>query len=69
MQSAKSGDDTVRKQLQGIAVMLLSILLMLGFDSIGIKYVFDLSLHWSTIFRVIGIIGFIMVFRKDNNKQ
>ena len=59
----------MRKQLQGIAVMLLSILLMLGFDSIGIKYVFDLSLHWSTIFRVIGIIGFIMVFRKDNNKQ
>ena len=59
----------MRKQLQGIAVMLLSILLMFGFDSIGIKYVFDLSLHWSTIFLVIGIVGFIMVFRKDNNKQ
>ena len=58
----------MRKQLQGIAVILLSILLMLGFDSMGIKYVFDLSLHWSTIFLVIGIIGFIMVFHKDNNK-
>ena len=59
----------MRKQLQGIAVILLSILLVLGFDSIGITYVFDLSLHWSTIFLVLGIIGFIMVFRKDNHKQ
>ena len=52
------------QQLQGIAVMLLSILLILGFDSIGEKYVFDLSLHWSTVFMAIGIWGFAMVFRK-----
>ena len=54
----------MNQQLQGIAVMLLSILLILGFDSIGEKYVFDLSLLWSTIFMAIGILGFAMVFHK-----
>ena len=54
----------MNQQLQGIAVMLLSILLILGFDSICEKYVFDLSLPWSTIFMAIGILGFAMVFHK-----
>ena len=56
--------NNMNQQLQGIAVMLLSILLILGFDSIGEKYVFDLSLLWSTIFMAIGILGFPMVFHK-----
>ena len=56
--------NNMNQQLQGIAVMLLSILLILGFDSIGEQYVFDLSLPWSTIFMAIGILGFAMVFHK-----
>lgn len=58
----------MERQLKGIAVILLSILLILGFDSIGSgwsTYVFDLSLHWSTVFMGIGLIGFLMVFKKD----
>ena len=54
----------MNQQLQSIAVMLLSNLLILGFDSIGEKYVFALSLLWSTIFMAIGILGFPMVFHK-----
>ena len=55
----------MNRQLQGIAVILFSIMLILGFDSIGIKYVFDLSLHWSTVFMVMGILGFAWVFCKN----
>ena len=54
----------MKQQLQGIAVLLLSMMLILGFDSIGEHYVFDLSLHWSTIFMAIGILGFAMVFHE-----
>ena len=31
--------------MQGIALILMSILLLLGFDPIGMEYVFDLSLR------------------------
>lgn len=37
----------MKKQLQGIAIILISILLMIGF---GDKAVFDLSFHWDCIF-------------------
>lgn len=56
----------MRRQLQGIAVMLLSMILILGFNSIGVKYVFDLSLHWSRVFMIIGILGFVISFRKGD---
>ena len=59
----------MKRQLQGIAVILLSILFTLGFDSAGWKYVFDLSMHWSHIFMITGILGAAMVFwksKKDN---
>jgi len=58
----------MEKQLKGIATMLLSIVLILGFDGIDrswATYVFDLSLHWSTVFMGIGVVGFLMVFHKD----
>lgn len=57
------------RQIKGIAVILLSIMLILGFDSIDrnwSKYVFDLSLHWSTVFMGIGLVGFLMVFNTDS---
>ena len=52
----------MKKQLQGIAIILISILLMLGF---GNEPVFDLSLRWSVIFTIIGIVGGIMTFLPD----
>ena len=52
----------MRKQIQGIALILFSILLTLTFEVMDIKYVFDLSVYWVHIFIVIGIAGIIMVF-------
>jgi len=49
----------MKKQLQGIAVILLSILFMLGF---GNTPFFDLSFRWSAIFAAVGIAGAIMTF-------
>ena len=53
------------RKIKGLALMLLSILFIVGFDSIDqswATYVFDLSLQWSTVFMGIGLIGFLMIF-------
>ncbi len=52
----------MKKQLQGIAIILVSILLMLGF---GNAPFFDLSFRWSSIFAIIGIAGAAMTFLPD----
>ena len=52
----------MKKQLQGIALILISILLMLGY---GNAPVFDLSFRWSLIFSIIGIVGVVMTFLPD----
>ena len=54
--------DCMKKQLQGIAIILVSILLMLGF---GNAPVFDLSFRWSVIFTIFGIVGAVMTFLPD----
>ena len=54
--------DFMKKQLQGIALILISILLMLGY---GNAPVFDLSFRWSLIFSIIGIVGVVMTFLPD----
>ena len=52
----------MKKQLQGIAIILVCILLMLGF---GNAPFFDLSFRWSLIFSIIGIAGAAMTFLPD----
>ena len=52
----------MKRQLQGIAVILFSILLMLGY---GNAPFFDLSFRWSLIFSIVGIIGAVMTFLPD----
>ena len=52
----------MKKQLQGIALILVSILLMLGF---GHTPFFDLSFRWSLIFGIVGIVGAVMTFLPD----
>ena len=52
----------MKKQLQGIAIILVSILLMLGF---GNAPFFDFDFRWSLIFSVIGIMGAVMTFLQD----
>ena len=51
----------MKKQLQGIAIILVSILLMLGF---GNEPVFDFSFRWSAVF-AIGVAGAVMTFLPD----
>lgn len=52
----------MKKQLQGLALILVAILLMLGY---GNAYFFDTSFNWSLIFTVIGIAGVAMAFLPD----
>lgn len=59
----------MRKQLQGIALILFSILLTITFEAMDIIYVFDLSIEWVHIFLVIGISGIIMVFSEPKNVE
>lgn len=49
----------MKNQLQGIALILVSIMLMLGYGNTAF---FDLSFRWSLLFSIIGIIGAVMVF-------
>lgn len=55
----------MRRQLQGIALILMSILLLLGFDRIGMEYVFDLSLQWAHLFMLLGVAGVVLAFWKE----
>lgn len=56
----------MRRQLQGISVILFSILLMLGY---GHEPVFDFSFHWSAVFTCMGLFGLGLTFCKDNANQ
>ena len=52
----------MKKQLQGIALILVSILLMLGFGNVPF---FDLDFGWSLIFSIVGIVGAVVTFFPD----
>lgn len=54
--------DCMKRQLQGIAIILVSILLMLGF---GNEPVIDFSFRWSVVFTIIGIAGVATTFLPD----
>lgn len=49
----------MKRQLQGIAIILVCILLMLGF---GNEPVFDFSFRWSVVFAAGGIVGTVITF-------
>lgn len=52
----------MKKQLQGIALILVSILLMLGY---GNAFFFDLDFRWALVFSIVGIAGVVMTFLPD----
>ena len=56
----------MKRQLQGIALILIGILLMIGY---GNAPFFSLSFRWSLIFTIIGIVGIIMTFLPDKKKR
>ena len=55
----------MRRQLQGIALILVSILMMIGS---GDQAFFDLDFGWSMIFKIVGITGVVMNFLPDKKK-
>ena len=69
MKSDSIKETTVKRQLQGIAIILFSILLTVTFNSVGWKYVFDLSLYWAHIFMITGIVGLVMVFVPEHKDE
>lgn len=52
----------MKKRLQGIAIILVCILLMLGF---GNEPVIDFGVRWSVVFSAGGIVGAVMTFLPD----
>jgi len=56
----------MKRQLQGIALILVSILFMLGF---GNAPFFDFSfIDWSVVFGAVGIAGLVLTFMSGNSK-
>lgn len=55
----------MRKQLQGISLILVSILLTIAY---GDRWIFDLDFDWSMIFSLSGIAGCVMTFLPDKKK-
>lgn len=52
----------MKRQLKGIALLLASILLMIGY---GGKSFYDLSFRWSTVFAIVGLVEIVMAFIPD----
>lgn len=59
----------MKKQLQGIALILFGIFMTIAFEIVGWKSVGDLSLDWAHIFMVIGIVGLIWVFIPERKSK
>ena len=55
----------MKKQLQGISLILVSLLLTMV---IGDRAVLDLDFDWSLIFSLSGIAGCVMTFLPDKKK-
>jgi|GEM_PF-1349899 len=47
----------MKRNLQGIAIILFSILLVITFENLGYDYIFDLDLEWGHLFILLGMIG------------
>lgn len=58
----------MKRQLQGTALILFSLLLSVSFEFMGIKSVFDLSISWQPIFLIVAIIGMVLVFVKAKDE-
>ena len=56
----------MKKQLQGIAIILMSILLTIAY---GNEWFFDLDFSWNLIFALLGIGGVIMTFMPFKNEK
>lgn len=58
----------MKRQLKGIAILLLSILLMLGF-TVGMDYINEYEFTWQLFFIILGIFGAVIVFFPDKSDK
>ena len=52
----------MERRSKGFALMLFSLILLLGFQSLGWDHILDLSLTWQHLFLLMGPVGFGMAF-------
>ena len=57
------------RKIKGLAVMLLSLILMIGFNSVGWVFFFDLDFCWQHIWMILGLAGFGMVMWDGKKKD
>lgn len=57
------------RKIRGFAVMLLSLILIVGFNSVGWTYFFDFSFDWQHIWMLLGLVGFAMVVWDGKKKD
>ena len=56
----------MRRQLQGIAMILCSILLSVTFYNVGwIYFIGDIGVTWQHLFMITGIAGLVLTFLPD----
>ncbi len=56
----------MNRQLKGIALILLAILLTIVY---GNRSFFDLDFDWSLLFTLLGIVGTVLVFLPDKKDK
>ena len=54
----------MKRQLQGIAIILFSLVATIIFELLNYRYIFDLDLLWKHIFLLIAVGGLILCFIK-----
>lgn len=59
----------MKKQVQGIALILFSILLLLAFEIIEWRYVGDLSVYWAHIWILTGAVGLYWCLRPEKKQK
>lgn len=57
------------KKEKGFAIMLFSLILLIGFHIAEWQYVFDFNLKWAHVWMVLGTIGFFMVIFDGKKKK
>lgn len=56
----------MKRQLQGIAIILCSILLSVTFHNVGwIHFIGDVGVDWQHLFMITGIVGVVLSFLPD----
>ena len=56
----------MRRQLQGIAMILCSILFSVTFHNVGLVYfIDDIGVAWQHLFMITGIAGVVLTFLPD----